>query len=350
MIWPTAPDCLPIILFPHAASFFPARTDTLDTTMTAPPPKVALIGLGSIGISFAALYIQYTESTIAVYDPRPDLAVHLESLLPVYLGGDKTTASVADLLASGRLRIASSIEEACANAHIVQEQGPENLPFKLRTLADIEASAPATAHLWSSTSGIPVSAQAANMADRTRLLVVHPFNPPHILPLIEISPGPETAPGQVEFARAFFAGLGSGHRPVVVKKEVPGFVGNRLAFALLREACHLVNQGVVDVQDIDTVVESSLGPRWAVQGPFKSYAMGGGVGGLGAFLQNLSGSIQQIWDDQGRPDILERGRPAAWMGNVVAATNSAYGLPTPADIEGRDEALRRVIQARENIS
>lgn len=316
------------------------------------PPTVALIGLGSIGISFAALHIQYTDALLAVYDPRPDLAAHLESILPLYLGGgDKAKFTVSGLLSSGRLRIASSIEDACAGAHIVQEQGPENVDFKRRTLAAIEASAPPDAHLWSSTSGIPVSVQVADMADRKRLLVVHPFNPPHILPLIEISPGPETAPERVQFAKAFFEKLGSGHRPVVVRKEVPGFVGNRLAFALLREAVHLVNEGVVDdVSDIDAVVEASLGPRWAVQGPFKSYAMGGGTGGLGAFLNNLSGSIQHIWDDQSRqqPDILDKdGTPAAWVDTLVAKTDAAYGLPTPAVIEDRDAKLRRVLDARE---
>ncbi|KIH87054.1 3-hydroxyacyl-CoA dehydrogenase, NAD binding protein [Sporothrix brasiliensis 5110] len=319
---------------------------------TRTPNKIALIGLGSIGISFAALHIQHTDAHLSVYDPRPDLQAHLESILPLYLGevSKVATTTVADLLSNGRLRLASSVEDACAGAHIVQEQGPENLEFKRRALRAIEASAPPEAHLWSSTSGIPVSAQAANMKDRARLLVVHPFNPPHILPLIEISPGPETAPERVRFAKTFFETLGSGHCPVVVRKEVPGFVGNRLAFALLREAVSLVNEGVVDdVSDIDTVVEASLGPRWAVQGPFKSYAMGGGTGGLGAFLKNLAGSIQTVWDDQSRqlPNILDKdGKPADWVDTLVAKTDAVYGLPTPVVIEDRDVKLRRLLEAR----
>ncbi len=313
----------------------------------AAPRKVALIGLGSIGMSFAALYLRHTDLAVSVFDPRPNLDVHLAALLPVHLASNDPALALDALLSSGRLRVEASVEAAVADAHIVQEQGPENLAFKQSTLAVVEKAAPAAAHLWSSTSGIPASAQVAHMADRTRLLVVHPFNPPHIMPLIEISPGPETDAARVEFARSFFATLGSGHRPVVLRKEAPGFVGNRLAFALLREACHLVNTGVVGVEDVDAVVEASLGPRWAVQGPFKSYAMGGGAGGIRAFLQNLAGSIQTIWDDQGRPDMREaNGSLAPWVETITVATDAAYGLPTPAAIEARDQALERVIQAR----
>ncbi|CAK7234131.1 hypothetical protein SCUCBS95973_008831 [Sporothrix curviconia] len=244
------------------------------------PRKVALLGCGSIGISFAALHLQHTSAQLAVYDPRPDLQAHLADILPVYLPG----VAVQDLLTSGRLRLASSVADACIDADLVQEQGPENVGFKQETLAIVADAAPAHAHLWSATSGIPVSAQVASFDEghsvRRRVLVVHPFNPPHILPLIELSPGPDTDPAEVSYARGFFDSISTGHRVVVVRKEVPGFVGNRLAFALLREAVSLVNDGVVDVADVDTVVEASLGPRWAVQGPFKSYAMGGGTAGL----------------------------------------------------------------------
>ncbi|CAK7213524.1 hypothetical protein SBRCBS47491_001829 [Sporothrix bragantina] len=322
--------------------------------MASHPRKVALLGCGSIGISFAALHLQHTSAQLAVYDPRPDLQAHLAAILPVYFPG----VSVQDLLTSGRLRLASSVADACAGADLVQEQGPENVEFKQKTLAIVAEAAPANAHLWSATSGIPVSAQVALFDDkhsvRSRLLVVHPFNPPHILPLIEISPGPDTDPAEVTFAKSFFDSLPTGHRVVVVRKEVAGFVGNRLAFALLREAVALVNDGVVDVDDIDAVVEASLGPRWAVQGPFKSYAMGGGTAGLGAFLNNLGGSIQTVWDSQSsaKTDILENGdattkdTPAAWVDTIVAATDAVYGKPTPAAIEERDAALRRVIEAR----
>lgn len=331
------------------------------SSSSSTPPTVALIGLGSIGISFAALHLQHTQARLAVFDPRPDLRAHLQSLLPRYYAG----ASVDALLAAGRLRLAASVADAVAGAHIVQEQGPESRAFKAATLAAVAEAAPRDAHLWSSTSGIPVSAQAAAAPDhvRRRLLVVHPFNPPHILPLIEISPGPATDAAEVQYARAFFEGLHAGHRVVVVRKEVPGFVGNRLAFALLREAVRLVETGVVDVADIDTVVEASLGPRWAVQGPFRSYAMGGGVGGLGAFLANLSASIQDVWDDQAQPlNILEGGGTgqdgqdgkdrvkAAWVDDLVRATDAAYGKPTPAAMEERDAALRRVMEARDTPS
>lgn len=180
------------------------------------------------------------------------------------------------------------------------------------------------------------------------------------MPLIEIVPSPHTRPEETEFARSFFSALGSDHQPVVIKKEVPGFVGNRLAFVLLREACHLVSEGVVSVEDIDKVVEASIGPRWAVTGPFKSYHYGGGTRGLGAFFHNLSGTIEDIWDTAGTESFkgssfLTEAKQAgegdsnpgkSWADVVVEQTREAYGMPTPADFAKRDEALKKLLQAR----
>jgi len=268
-----------------------------------PQERVTLIGLGAIGISFASLHLKHSESIVSVYDPRPDLESHLQSVLPVYLdaGEDNASLSVASLLSSGRLRICSSLESACTDATIVQEQGPENLAFKKSTWAQVVRLVSPITHLWSSTSGIAASLQGQDLdaSAQSRLLVVHPFNPPHLMPLLEIVPSPHTSAAELDFARAYFAALHSGHRPVVLHRERPGFVANRLAFILFREACHLVADGVVSVRDLDTIVEASLGLRWAVTGPFKAYNYGGGAKGLDSFLANLSGTIQEIWNDAG---------------------------------------------------
>lgn len=324
---------------------------------------VALIGVGSIGVSFAALYLKYSNANVRTFDPRPDLEDHVKSVLPIYLDSSDPAFEIDSLVAEGRLTICSSLQDACQNAAIIQEQGPENLPFKTSMWKQVVEIASPETHLWSSTSGIPASEQAAELPDsvKCRLLVVHPFNPPHIMPLLEIVPSPATLPKEVDFAKGFFQALDSGHQPVVVKKEVPGFVGNRLAFVLLREACHLVSDGVVSVEDLDKIVEASVGPRWAVTGPFKSYHFGGGTKGLGAFFQNLSGTIEDVWQSAGQESF--EGTPflhkqtsrsgesstttkPSWAEEVVNQTKNAYDMPTMADLAKRDQALKQLLQAR----
>ena len=313
--------------------------------------RICLIGVGAIGVSFAALHLRYSSAVVSIYDTRKDLKQHLESVLPGYVDSQAPELSVPQLLASGRLLLCASLEEACQSATIVQEQGPENPTFKQSIWPQVEQLVSPTTHLWSSTSGIPASVQSRYMNDKSRLLVVHPFNPPHILPLLEIVPSPTTSTAEVDFVREYFTSLRSGHRPIVIHKEVPGFVGNRLAFTLLREACSLVNEGVITAADLDTLVESSIGPRWAVQGPFKTYNLGGSTGGLAAFFANLSGTIQDVWDDQ-KPvsfgKIGEEVQPA-WEQQVVSQTEEAYGRPDSKAYAIRDEALRKVLDVQRGM-
>ncbi|KAK5268416.1 hypothetical protein LTR96_006123 [Exophiala xenobiotica] len=345
-----------------AFEVFPPTSGGIQNLET-PRHVVTLIGLGTIGISFAALHLKYSDAVVQAYDPRPDLQQHVASVLPIYLGD---ASSASSLIANGRLKLCSTLEEACTGASIVQEQGPENPQVKSATWSRVLEFVSPTTHLWSSTSGIPASVQAQGPGDgaRSRLLVVHPFNPPHIMPLIEIVPSPHTTPTEVQFAREYFAGLDSGHRPVVIRKEVPGFVANRLAFILFREACSLVVDDVVDVQDLDTIVEASLGPRWAVTGPFKSYNLGGGAAGLASFFKNLSGTMEQIWDGAGSvtlrgteyvPEAAEVGAsstdasPLPWTAKVVEQTMDAYGFPDASMLNSRDVALQEVLKTIRNL-
>lgn len=313
------------------------------------PFRIALIGLGTIGISFAALHLQHGNAVVSVFDTRPDLEKHVSSLLPRYIDSDDPLLAISQMRLTSKLKFCLTLEEACRGCNIVQEQGPENLAFKRSTWCKIERLVSPDTHLWSSTSGIPASLQGHNMNDKTRLLVVHPFNPPHIMPLIEIIPAPTTAPTELSFAYDYFQNLSSGHRPIIQNKEIKGFVGNRLAYALLREACYLVAAGVISVQDLDTLVESSIGPRWAIEGPFKSYNHGGGEGGLEKFFNNLKGTIQDVWDDyvplrfgeigSGNYNAVE-----SWEELVVRQTAEAYGRVSPTSILARDAALRRILQ------
>ncbi|KAH8424704.1 uncharacterized protein LDX57_002448 [Aspergillus melleus] len=324
------------------------------------PQRIALIGLGTIGVSMVALHLARENTTVDVFDTRPDFEQYLRKTLPVFMGHHLASdisepdsafpeSVVTSLLTSGRLQIHTSLESACASATIVQEQGPENVAFKQSLWKQVESIAPASAHFWTSTSGIAASIQQGEMSDKTRLLVVHPFNPPHIMPLLEIVPSPDTSTERVEFARAYFSVPGSKHRPVVIKKEIPGFVGNRLAFALLREACHLVQEDVVNAKDLDTILMASLGPRWAGNGVFESYQQGGGEGGIGAFFDKLEPTIQQVWDGQGRVNLVGSSEETLWKDKVISQVNEAYGTFTNGQVLEKEARLKEFVnvQAKE---
>jgi len=325
---------------------------------------ICLIGLGAIGISFLALHLTYTSAQISVYDPRPDLEDHIQSVLPLYLpeppssessSSSSSSLSIAELLSSKRLVIHSSLPAAVQAATIIQEQGPENLSFKQSTWSQIISHASPAAHLWSSTSGIPASQQLAHLpADhpaRERLLVVHPFNPPHIMPLLELVPSPSTTPAELTFAQSYFSALSSGHRPIPIHKESAGFVANRLSFILFREACHLVNQGVASVEEIDEIVRASLGPRWAVGGPFRMYGFGGGKRGMEGFLGNIGEAIDGVWNDAGTITMdQDATNPEAWQRKVIDQTDQAYGVLGPEEIRQRDKGLRAVVKVQEELT
>jgi 3-hydroxyacyl-CoA dehydrogenase len=347
-----------------------ANPSTVPVTLTPPPANkelpystehVCLIGLGAIGISFLALHLTYTAAQTSVYDPRPDLEEHISSILPLYL---PATVSVDELRGNGRLRICASLDDALAGATIVQEQGPENEAFKRETWKNVVSKVGRECRLWSSTSGISASRQLGGLDEdkgeddrgakweqglvtsaRERLLIVHPFNPPHIMPLLELVPSPYTRAPEVEFAKQYFQDLGSGHRPIVIHKETKGFVANRLSFILFREACHLVNEGVVSVSELDEVMRASLGPRWAVKGVFEMYGFGGGNKGMQGFLNGIGSSIGELWDDAGDLDFKDE----TWKEKVVHQTNEAYGLPTPEGIRLRDKGLRAVVKCQEEM-
>ncbi|KAF1832467.1 3-hydroxyacyl-CoA dehydrogenase [Decorospora gaudefroyi] len=291
--------------------------------------RITLIGTGTIGLSFAAFHLSHLlgPSQLTIYDTRADVAQHVEENLPPFFAEKPSQASISNI------RIAPSLEAALKDAHIVQESGPENLDFKRKLWAEVEKHAPENALLWSSTSGIPASQQAQDMKEKSRVLVVHPYNPPHIMPLLELVPSRDTSEEVIERTCEFWTKRG--RVPVHIKKETRGFVANRLAFALLREAIHLVNEGVVSVGEIDSIVESSMGPRWAVAGPFKSYYVGGGPAGLEGFFDNIGGTVQDCWDDSGKLNVGD-----GWETKIFKQTKETYGS---VDVGERDRITRRLL-------
>ncbi|EME81156.1 uncharacterized protein MYCFIDRAFT_77074 [Pseudocercospora fijiensis CIRAD86] len=298
--------------------------------------KIAIIGAGTIGLSFAALHLAKDPGcSVAIYDTRTDLQEYVSQHLPGYL------VDADEISCIRRLSFSQSLKSAVEDAAVVQEQGPENGDFKRSIWPQIEQHAPADALFWSSTSGIPASEQNQDMKDRSRLVVCHPYNPPHIMPLLEVVRSPQTSDDVVERTLQYWRGLG--RTPVVVKKECVGFVANRLAFALFREACSLVSQGVVEVEDLDEIVRASMGPRWTVAGPFKAYHAGGGQGGLRSFLDKIGGTVDSCWnasDEDLRQGKIKIGE--AWQESICRQAQDVYGV---ADTAERDQKTRRVLEA-----
>ena len=253
----------------------------------------AVVGAGTIGVSWAALFASQGLS-VRVHDPRPDLADLLAA----------TAAQLAPVLGAGlreRMSVRTSLEDAVRGADVVQETGPEVLELKQDLFARIEAASPAEALLLSSTSGLLPTDMAARMRDPGRLVVGHPFNPPHVVPLVEVVPGARTPDATAQAAAEFYRSLGK--VPVVLRKEIGGFVANRLQSALFRESVHLVLQGVVTAEELDQVVTESVGLRWATAGPFESYSLGGGPGGIRHLLEHLGPGMVRRWKDLGQPEL-----------------------------------------------
>lgn len=298
-----------------------------------PNIRITLIGTGTIGLSFAAYHLQHlaSPSQLTIYDTRPDVQEYVQETLPKFLRGQETEVDISKIV------LATSLRDAVSKSSIIQESGPENLPFKQKLWKEVEEYAPKDAMLWSSTSGIPASQQSLDMADQSRLLVVHPYNPPHIMPLLELVPSPNTSEEVIEHTKKFWQTRG--RVPIHIKKEVTGFVANRLAFALLRESIHLVDEGVVTVAELDEIVQSSMGPRWAVAGPFKSYHAGGGAGGLEGFFKNIGGTVQDCWSESGKVNVGD-----GWEEKVFREAKEAYGV---VDTVERDRVTKRVLEVVE---
>jgi len=245
--------------------------------------NVCVIGAGVIGASWTALFLAHGLNVV-VNDPQPDI----ETMVKAALSKIAPTLHALGLPHQSldrNLRFETDLDRAVAAADLVQENGPERPEWKQQLWARIEPAVPNHALLLSSSSARPATEQGREMKDASRLLVGQQFNPPHLIPLVEVVPGERTDPKAVEEAVAFYEALGK--VPRVLKKEIQGFVANRLQRAIMREACYLVQEGVVTVDELDDIVTSSIGLRWAVNGPFSSFHMGGGPKGLESFFQHL---------------------------------------------------------------
>jgi carnitine 3-dehydrogenase len=253
--------------------------------------RVGLLGGGVIGGGWAARFA-LNGVDVALFDPDPQAERKVNEMLA---NARRAWSALSDAQrpAEGAVRIVGSAAEAAAGASFVQESAPEQLELKQRLLAEASEAAAPDVVFGSSTSGLLPSKLQTGMTHPQRLVVGHPFNPVYLLPLVEVVPGQQTAPEAVERAVAVYQHLGM--RPLRVRKEVDGFVADRLLEALWREALWLVNDGVATVEDVDDAIRFGAGLRWSAMGTMLTYRIAGGEGGMRHFMAQFGPALQWPW-------------------------------------------------------
>jgi 3-hydroxyacyl-CoA dehydrogenase len=261
--------------------------------------RIAIIGTGTIGASWATQYLARGFDVIAS-DPAPGAEANLRAYVNASWGA-VTTVGLSPGASPDRLRFTADMREALADADYVQENAPERPEFKVKLFAEIDDATPTDAIIASSSSGITMSVIQSECRHPERTVIGHPFNPPHIIPLVEVVGGAKTSPETIEDAIAFYASIGK--RPIHLKKELPGHVANRLQAALYREIVYLIGQGVLDVADSDDAVSWGPGLRWGVMGPNLLWHLGGGEGGIAHFMETLMDPLAAMWKSLGNPEM-----------------------------------------------
>jgi carnitine 3-dehydrogenase len=294
---------------------------------------IAVIGAGTIGASWAALFVAHGLDVIAS-DPAADAEPRLRSFVARALPDARPDPPPAE----GRLTFVEDPEQAAARADLVQESAPERGDLKTELIARLEAAAPPHSIIASSTTAIPQSKLAAKASDPARIIVAHPFNPPHLVPLVELVGVTPEAPA-VQRAFAFYESLG--REPVVLRKEAVGHLANRLQAAVMREALYCLEQGIAEIEDIDRALRYGPGLRWAIMGPFLTYHLAGGDGGIRRYFGHLGRSQADRWSNLGTPNLDEE-----LVGRVIAGVERMLGSKSVAELEvERDRALKAVLKA-----
>lgn len=258
--------------------------------------NIAIVGTGVIGASWAALYLARGFNVTAT-DPAPNAEANLRHFIDE-AWRDLTVIGLSPNASRDHLQFTTDMKKALADADFVQENGPERQDFKIKLFTDMDAATPEDSIIASSSSGLTMSVMQSACKHPERCVIGHPFNPPHVIPLVEVVAGSKTSPQTVEQAIAFYKSIGK--KPIHVRKEVVGHVANRLQAALYREVVYLIEQGVLDVADSDVAVCWGPGLRWGVMGPNLLFHLAGGQGGIQHFMEHLSGPVATWWKDLGK--------------------------------------------------
>jgi carnitine 3-dehydrogenase len=301
-------------------------------------PVVGIVGCGLIGVSWAGLFLAGGHDVIA-WDPsaeaREGFCGKVAKVVEQIDAIDRPRQTV-----KGHLTVVGDLRNVASAATLIQENAPENVALKRALYADIESVATEQLVISSSTSSHVWSELSLGMKRSERFVTAHPFNPPHLMPLVEIF-GPDTAlvSRVAEFYRAF------GRVPVVLKKEAVGHIANRLASALWREAVNIVAEGIADVTEVDAALVNGPGLRWSVIGAHMAYHLGGGSGGIDHYLRHLGPSQERRWATLGTPSLT----PEVCSRLIEGIRQESRGLSV-ADLEVlRDRGLIAALKARQEV-
>jgi len=297
--------------------------------------RVAVIGTGTIGASWAAFFLS-RGIAVAAYDPAPQA----EDFVRRFVGAAWPALArlgAPEAIPEQSLSFHADPEAAVAGAGFVQENAPERAELKRELLRRIDAVLPPSTVIASSSSGLLMSDLQTLCRHPERCVIGHPFNPPHLVPLVEVVAGALTSPDAVERAIAIYTALGK--QPIHIRREIRGHVANRLQAALWREAVHLVAEGVASVAEIDAAVSAGPGLRWALMGPYRTFHLAGGAGGIGHFLEQFAEPMESWWQDLGQPRLTP-----ALREKLVTEVKAAVAARSVDELAGeRDRLLIEIL-------
>jgi carnitine 3-dehydrogenase len=307
----------------------------------ASPQRIAVVGTGTVGASWAAYFLAHGLDVVAT-DPgpgaEPALRRTVEQAWPALEQlGLSPGASMA------RLAFVSELTEALEGAEYIQESAPEREDLKIELIRTIDEHCPPEVVIASSSSGLLISRISSAARHPERCVIGHPFNPPHLMPLVEVVGGEATSAHTVQAALAFYRSIGK--RPIHIRREVIGHIANRIQAAIFREALYLLDQGVASLSDIDAAVLYGPGIRWALMGPFLTFHLAGGAGGIEHFIDHLAEPYNTWFADLGDASITAEG-----SGRIIRGVEEEVaGRPMSELVARRDEALVKLLSTIEPL-
>src|SRR6201984_1130692 len=308
-------------------------------SQTRPIRRIAIIGTGVIGASWTALFLAKGLQVVAT-NIAPNAEASLRKFVETAWPALKRLGLTAGASQSN-LKFTAGVAQAVADADLVQENGPERIDFKQKLYGQLDELLPPDVIIASSSSGLKMSEiQSGAASHPERCVIAHPFNPPHLIPLVEIVGGVKTSEATIRRAAEFYTSIGQ--RTVRLNKEMPGHVANRLQAALAREVYYLVSEGVISAADVDTALCWGPGLRWGVMGNLMLNHLGGGAGGIEHFFQQFTGPMTAWWKTLGSPVLTPDVQKT-----LIDSVHAEVGSRSIEELEAeRDEILLGLIELR----
>src|SRR5499426_519011 len=302
-----------------------------NMTDTKPIRRIGIIGTGVIGASWTSLYLAKGLQVVAT-DVAPNAEAALRKFVETAWPALKRLG-LSRGASQSNLKFTADLAQAVARADLVQENGPERIDFKQKLYGQLDELLPPDVIIASSSSGLTMSdIQSGGTSHTDRCVIAHPFNPPHLIPLVEIVGGAKTSEATIRRAAEFYTLIGQ--RTVRLNKEMPGHVANRLQAALAREVYYLVAEGVVSAADVDTAVCWGPGLRWGVMGNMMLNHLGGGPGGIEHFFQQFTGPMTAWWKTLGSPVLTPQVQE-----ELIDSVHAEVGSRSMEELEAERDAI-----------